>query len=209
MRIPLLILCLELAGSLATQAAQPDITSFEGSGRLTFQEVPAAASYRVEWTTNLLSAAWSSNAPGIPMIPALGAGNQTVTVGVVHAWCYYRVVASVTNGPPSGLVSTFASDSENWLVVNYPFRSHVQMPQTTSLPYDGGFGNPPGSVRVGISIAKPESRRQSTTLATSSPFTAVIWGMTSTSDTRMVSFIPRWCCMLAARRYILTCRRHP
>jgi len=40
----------------AGQGSELRITAFEGGGRLPFQELPAAASYRVEWTTNLLSA---------------------------------------------------------------------------------------------------------------------------------------------------------
>lgn len=45
--------------------------------------------------------------------------------------------------------STFNTSTEGWLVVSYPFRSHVPNPWTTSLSFDAGFGNPPGSVRVG------------------------------------------------------------
>jgi hypothetical protein len=149
MKTPLLILGLGLAGTLAAEATDLAINSFDATGRLTFAEVPRAATYRVEWTTNLLSAAWSSNAPGIPVIPSLGGGNLTVTVGVVHASCYYRVVATLTNGPATSIATTFNLDSENWLIVSYPFRSHAQNPPTSPLPYDGTFGNPSGSVRVG------------------------------------------------------------
>jgi hypothetical protein len=148
MRMRLLIMGLALAGKLAAQAADLVIDSFDASGRLTFHEIPATA-YRVEWTTNLSSPDWSSNAPGIAAIPASGVGTLTVTVGVVHASCYYRVVASVTNGPPGGIATTFDLTSEDWLSVNYPFHSHVPNPTTSSLPFDGAFGNPPGSVRLG------------------------------------------------------------
>jgi hypothetical protein len=149
MRMRLLIVGLALAGMQAAQASDLVITSFDGTGRLMFQELPAATSYRVEWATNLISSTWSSTAPGIPVIPASGIGTLTATVGVFHASCFYRVVASVTNVPPSGLTNMFDLTSENWLIVSYPFRSNVQSPQTSSLSFDGSFGNPLGSVRVG------------------------------------------------------------
>lgn len=139
---------LALAWPRAAHASEPAISAFDRAGRLTFQEVPTAASYQVEWTTNILSPTWSSNAPGLAAIPALGPGARTVTVGVVHTACFYRVVALMTNAPPTGLMNTFELTSENWLVVSYPFRSHVSNPATSSLPFDGTFGNPAGSVRV-------------------------------------------------------------
>ena len=149
MRKRLLILGLAVAGMQPTQASELVIDSFDGTGRLTFQEVPAAASYRVEWATNLIAPTWSSNAPGIAAIPSSGGSTLTVTVGVVHASCFYRLVAVVTNVPPTGLTNTFDLTSENWLMVDYPFRSHAPNPATSSLPFDSTFGNPPGSVRVG------------------------------------------------------------
>jgi hypothetical protein len=149
MRMRLLVVGLALAGTQAMQASELRINFLDGSGRLTFQAMPTAVSYRVEWATNLLSPTWSSNAPGIAAIPASGDSTLTVTVGVVHASCFYRVVATVTNGPPTGLTNTFDLTSENWLIVNYPFRSHVPAPAMSSLPFDGTFGNPLGSVRVG------------------------------------------------------------
>ncbi len=92
---------LALAGELAAQATDLVIDFFDASGRLSFHQIPAMT-YRVEWTTNLSSPNWSSSAPGIAAIAASGVGTLTVTVGVVHASCYYRVVASVTNEPPNG-----------------------------------------------------------------------------------------------------------
>ncbi len=154
MRTRLLIVGLALAGTYAAQANELVITSFDGTGRLTFQEVPTAASYRVEWATNLISPTWSSNAPGIAVVPASGVSTLTVTVGVVHASCYYRVVAAVTNVPPAHLTNTFDLTSENWLIVNYPFRSHAPNPATSSPPFDETFGNPPGSVRIGDVFAE-------------------------------------------------------
>ena len=66
MRMRLLIVGLALAGMQAAQASDLVITSFDATGRLMFQELPAATSYRVEWATNLISPTWSSSAPGPP-----------------------------------------------------------------------------------------------------------------------------------------------
>lgn len=133
----------------AAPAGELVITSFDGSGRLSFQGIPDATAYRVEWATNLSSAAWSSNAPGLPVIPASGSGELTVTVGVFHAACFYRVVATGTQLPPTGLTNQFDLTSEGWRVVHFPFLSHDATPDTSFLLFDGGFGNPAGSVRVG------------------------------------------------------------
>ena len=149
MRAKLAVYCVGLCAALAAQAAGLTITSFDKTGQLTFATLPNATSYRVEWTTNLLSGNWSSNAPGLALVPGAGAGSLTVTVGVANASCYYRVVATVTDVPPGAIISTFDSDSQDWLIVSYPFHSHVANPETTTLPYDGTFGNPLGSVRVG------------------------------------------------------------
>lgn len=56
----------------------------------------------------------------------------------------------------------FTSDNQGWVVVDYPFHSHVATPNTQSLPFDAGNGQPPGSVRVGdvfneTGIAAPAS----------------------------------------------------
>lgn len=125
------------------------ITAFDpASGSLTFGEVSAATRYRVEWANSLSPTAWSSNAPGLPLVPARGRGSLTVTVGVEQAACFYRVVATLTNTPPVTVASTFDEDNAGWRVVSFPFRSHVQEPDTSPLNYDG-LGNPPGSIRVG------------------------------------------------------------
>ena len=58
------------------------------------------------------------------------------------------VLACVSRGH-ADVTSTFDSDSENWTAVSHPFRSHVEAPSTSDLPYDGTFGNPVGSVRLG------------------------------------------------------------
>lgn len=149
MQMKQLVVGLALAAMPVAQANDLAIITFDRAGRLTFQEVPAALAYRVEWTTNLSSPAWSSEPPGLFAIAPLGAGSQTVTVGVARASCFYRVVATVTNRPPEALASTFDLDSEAWRIVSYPFRSHSPSPATQTLPHDSSFGNPAGSVRVG------------------------------------------------------------
>ena len=48
------------------------------------------------------------------------------------------------------IVSTFDGENNGWAIVAYPFRAAVIGPPATSpLPFDAGFGNPAGSVRVG------------------------------------------------------------
>lgn len=54
----------------------------------------------------------------------------------------------------ASVVSTFGTSTEGWLAVHFPFRSHVPTPATGSLTYNGSFGNPPGSVRVGDVFAE-------------------------------------------------------
>jgi hypothetical protein len=51
--------------------------------------------------------------------------------------------------PASATISTFDTSNDGWVIVSYPFQSHVKAPGTSPLPFDGGFGTPPGSVRVG------------------------------------------------------------
>jgi hypothetical protein len=51
--------------------------------------------------------------------------------------------------PASATLSTFDTSNDGWVIVSYPFQSHVSAPGTSPLPFDGGFGTPPGSVRVG------------------------------------------------------------
>ncbi len=147
---------------LAVQGATPAIVSFDSAGQLTFREVPSASSYTVEWTTNLAAGDWSSSAPGIRLIAPQGTASQTVAVGIPYPVCYFRVVAAVTSAPPSAISSTFDVDNGGWSIVAYPFESHSPNPATSLLPFDGAFGNPPGSVRVGdvygeTGIAAPTS----------------------------------------------------
>lgn len=46
-------------------------------------------------------------------------------------------------------ISTFDTSNEGWVIVSYPFHSHVAVPGTAPLPFDGSLGLPPGSVHVG------------------------------------------------------------
>lgn len=133
----------------AANAGDLAVTAFDATGRLTFREVASAESYRVEWSTDPVTGNWSSTAPGLALVPPTGAATQTVTVGLIKGACFYRVVATVTNGPAAGITSTFDLSAEGWLAVQFPFRTHRPEPATQPLPWDGAFGNPAGSVRIG------------------------------------------------------------
>ena len=86
---------------LAFTAGAGDLTiqSFNGTGRLTFSEIPTATVYRVEWAS-APNGAWHTGEPGATGIVARGSGQHVVTVGVSATSCFYRVVASVTNAAP-------------------------------------------------------------------------------------------------------------
>lgn len=49
----------------------------------------------------------------------------------------------------ASVVFTFNADNQAWVVVDYPFHSHVANPAIQGLPFDGTFGVPEGSVRIG------------------------------------------------------------
>jgi len=56
----------------------------------------------------------------------------------------------------------FDSDVEGWRVVDYPFRWHNPSPGTYPASFDGSFGLPPGSLRIGdvygeTGIAAPDA----------------------------------------------------
>lgn len=121
------------AAALTRGQFNPSITSLSPSGVLTFNEVPNASGYRVEWSTNLAQSSWStSSPPGVVGIPAAGFGSRSVTVGVAQAASYYRVVATMKspsnrprgsyyvnfqplNSPPSPLVI----DGKTWMQVDW------------------------------------------------------------------------------------------
>ncbi len=87
----------------ATGAADLAIQSFDSTGRLTFNEISTATLYRVEWA-NAPTGTWHVGSPGVTGIVANGSGQHVVTVGVIAACTFYRVVALVTNVAPSGMV---------------------------------------------------------------------------------------------------------
>ncbi len=93
---------------LAVTAGAEDlaIKSFGGNGQLTFNEIPTATMYRVEWA-NAPTGIWHVGSPGLTGIVANGSGQRMVTVGVSAECTYYRVVATVTNAGisvPEGMV---------------------------------------------------------------------------------------------------------
>jgi RNA polymerase sigma factor (sigma-70 family) len=90
-------------GGAAGLAQQLAIQSFDGTGRLTFNEVSTAETYRVEWApspggpwTNFTAAALA-----VDEIVAKGSGIVTCSVPMTGSvQMYYRVVATVTNATP-------------------------------------------------------------------------------------------------------------
>ena len=75
-------------------AEDPVITRFDVSrGQLTFTEVPRARSYRVEWSATMAPGSWSHESPGVAVIYASGAVEQTVAIGIIPPPCFFRVVA--------------------------------------------------------------------------------------------------------------------
>lgn len=61
--------------------------------------------------------------------------------------CVFAISWAVA--PASATNSMFDTSNEGWVIVSYPFRSHVAVPGTAPLPFDGSFGHPAGSVHVG------------------------------------------------------------
>jgi formylglycine-generating enzyme len=123
MKATQLMMGIVLAGTLATYSEDVVIQSFEIGGKLTFNEVPDATKYQVDWTTNLNAPAWASNAPGIAERLATGVGDAVVTVGLGQAFCLYRVTATVSNPPAMVLI---------------PAGSFVMGNATNVLPADDG-----------------------------------------------------------------------
>jgi hypothetical protein len=63
----------------------------------------------------------------------------------------FALVIALSGSAGAGeIASRFDTGSESWQVVDYPFRSSaIGARAMIALPYDGAFGNPAGSVRVG------------------------------------------------------------
>lgn len=74
------------------------IESFDTNGRLSFHEISTASWYRVEWAS-ALNGPWNSSWELLSHIPAYGSGVATSVVPM-----YYRVVATLTNGLPTGMI---------------------------------------------------------------------------------------------------------
>jgi sulfatase modifying factor 1 len=69
-------------------------------GLLTFMEIPKARSYRVEWSATMAPGSWSQESPGVAQIQPIGAGERTVSVGIIRPPCFYRVVAVLESLEP-------------------------------------------------------------------------------------------------------------
>jgi formylglycine-generating enzyme required for sulfatase activity len=100
-------LLLALAGTMGS-AEEFAIQSFDGAGRMTFNEVSTAETYRVEWAPTP-SGPWTNftGAAGAALDEIVAKGSGIVTCSVPMC---YRVVATVTNAPgqpppvPQGMV---------------------------------------------------------------------------------------------------------
>lgn len=94
---------------VAARADGLRVESFNGAGRLTFNEIPTATVYRVE-SAPAPDGSWTVASNGSVAITAVatGSGSVTCSVPVDVARQFYRVVATVTNaaspGAPSGQV---------------------------------------------------------------------------------------------------------
>jgi formylglycine-generating enzyme len=85
---------LAMGGTAAGQAGDLAIQSFDGTGRLTFNEVSTAETYRVEWAPSP-AGPWTNTWGALASIIAKGSGIVTCSVPMC-----YRVVATVTNAAP-------------------------------------------------------------------------------------------------------------
>ena len=113
------LLCLGATGT--SYAEDLAIQSFDGMGRLTFNELSTATTYRVDWATSP-TGEWHTAWPGAINIAAFGFGQRVATVGVDNATYYYRVMASVTNSTPPGPGSDYmvVDISSGPASANYP-----------------------------------------------------------------------------------------
>jgi formylglycine-generating enzyme required for sulfatase activity len=98
-RVWIFIAVMGLAFTAAAGERHCAVRAFDGSGRLTFNELATATVYRVEWA-NAPTGAWHTGTPGVTAIKACCIGQCVTTVSVAQAACFYRVIASVTNVPP-------------------------------------------------------------------------------------------------------------
>ena len=68
---------------------------------------------------------------------------------LVYYGCAWLLAPLLSSPAFGSSFHSFDISNEAWQVVAYPFRSHVATPAVAALPFDGVFGNPLGSVRVG------------------------------------------------------------
>jgi formylglycine-generating enzyme required for sulfatase activity len=87
---------LTVAGVLTARADNLAIQSFDGSGKLTFNEIPAAATYRVEWASSPAGPWTNFTAAALAMDNILAKGSGIVTCSVP---VFYRVVAKLPDVP--------------------------------------------------------------------------------------------------------------
>jgi len=104
-------LLLAMGGTTAGRAEEFAIQSFDGTGRLSFNRVATAETYRVEWAPSP-AGPWTSftgaTTVALANIAQFATGSYTCSVPMC-----YRVVATVTNAPatppvPSGMVQILA-----------------------------------------------------------------------------------------------------
>lgn len=95
---------------VAVRADGLRVESFNGAGRLTFNEIPTATVYRVE-SAPAPDGSWAAASNGLVAITvvATGSGSVTCSVPMAIARQFYRVVATVTNvaapgAPPTQMV---------------------------------------------------------------------------------------------------------
>ncbi|MCC6230869.1 MAG: hypothetical protein IT432_16785 [Phycisphaerales bacterium] len=63
--------------------------------------------------------------------------------------CLALVTAANCQSALADITSHFDSDTEGWLLVDFPTNGHVAQPSTQSVPFDSSFGKPAGSLRTG------------------------------------------------------------
>lgn len=99
------VLLLSMGGSMV-KSEEFAIQAFDGTGRLTFNAVSNAATYRVEWAPSPAGPWTNFTAAALAMDEIVAKGSGIVTCSVPMC---YRVVATVTNAPaeppPAGMVA--------------------------------------------------------------------------------------------------------
>jgi len=74
-------------------AQEFQITGLDPAGKLTFEGIPRAMEYRVEWSAAPGRGDWRREGLGITEVPVAGAGERTVNFSPRPAPCFYRVAA--------------------------------------------------------------------------------------------------------------------